>query len=249
MIDLKNKNIIITGASSGIGMSIAKLSSKLGARLILIGRSEDKLNSLKDELSNRNHITISCDITDYDNIEIKLKKSLNDFGKVDGFVHSAGIEMTRPLKLLKPKFLDEVLKVNLISGINLTRILTNRGVFNEFGGSIVYISSVAGIAGQSGKSGYSASKAGIIAAGKSLALEFASKKIRVNSIIPAMVETEMSKKILSSLNEEGRKKIEDSHPLGIGKPDDVAHSVIFLLSDKSRWITGSSIVVDGGFSV
>lgn len=249
MICLKNKNIIITGASSGIGQSTSILCSKLGARVLLIGRREEKLKEVISEMNDpSNQSYLVGDITYHDEFELNFKEKLKSFGKVDGIVHSAGIEMTRPLKMLKTKSLNEVMQLNLFSPINITRILSGRGIFNEIGGSIIFISSIVGVLGQPGKVGYSASKGALISASKSLALELASKKIRVNSVLPAMVKTEMSINLLEKLPDDAKIKIEDMHPLGIGSPDDVANAVVFLLSDLSKWITGTSMIVDGGYS-
>lgn len=249
MICLKNKNIIITGASSGIGQATSILCSKLGARVLLIGRREEKLKEVISEMNDpSNQSYLVGDITYHDEFELNFKEKLKSFGKVDGIVHSAGIEMTRPLKMLKTKSLNEVMQLNLFSPINITRILSGRGIFNEIGGSIIFISSIVGVLGQPGKVGYSASKGALISASKSLALELASKKIRVNSVLPAMVKTEMSINLLEKLPDDAKIKIEDMHPLGIGSPDDVANAVVFLLSDLSKWITGTSMIVDGGYS-
>ena len=249
MICLKNKNIIITGASSGIGQATSILCSKLGARILLIGRREEKLKEVISEMDNPSNQTyLVGDITNHDEFEFNFKEKLTSFGKVDGVVHSAGIEMTRPLKMLKTKSLNEVMQLNLFSPINITRILNGRGIFNENGGSIIFISSIVGLLGQPGKVGYSASKGALISASKSLALELASKKIRVNSVLPAMVKTEMSINLLEKLPDDAKDKIEDMHPLGIGTPNDVANAVVFLLSDLSKWITGTSMIVDGGYS-
>lgn len=249
MICLKNKNIIITGASSGIGKASSILCSKLGARVLLIGRREEKLKEVISEMDDpSNQSYLVGDITYHDEFEFNFKEKLKSFGKVDGVVHSAGIEMTRPLKMLKTKSLNEVMQLNLFSPINITRILNGRGIFNEIGGSIIFISSIVGVLGQPGKVGYSASKGALISASKSLALELASKKIRVNSVLPAMVKTEMSINLLEKLPDDAKIKIEDMHPLGIGSPDDVANAVVFLLSDLSKWITGTSMIVDGGYS-
>lgn len=249
MISLKNKNIIITGASSGIGKVTAILCSRLGGRVLLIGRREEKLSEVILEMDNSSdHSYLVGDISNHEEFESNFKTKVKDFGKIDGVVHSAGIEMTRPLKMLKVKNLDEVMQLNLFSPINITRILTSKRLFNEKGGSIIFISSIVGLLGQPGKVGYSASKGALISASKSLALELASKKIRVNSVLPAMVKTEMSLKLLEQLPEEAKNRIEAMHPLGIGTPSDVANFIVFLLSDLSKWITGSSMIVDGGYS-
>jgi NAD(P)-dependent dehydrogenase (short-subunit alcohol dehydrogenase family) len=249
MICLKNKKIIVTGGSSGIGRSTSLLCSKLGAEILLIGRREEKLREVILEMDNPSyHSYLVGDITNHDKFELIFKEKLKNFGKVDGVVHSAGTEMTRPIKMLKISNLDEVMQLNLFSPINITRILTGRGIFNEDGGSILFISSIVGLLGQPGKVGYSASKGALISATKSLALELAPKKIRVNSVLPAMVKTEMSINLLEKLPENARTKIEEMHPLGIGSPNDIANAAVFLLSDLSKWITGTAMIIDGGYS-
>jgi NAD(P)-dependent dehydrogenase (short-subunit alcohol dehydrogenase family) len=122
----------------------------------------------------------------------------------------------------------------------------NTNISND--ASIVFVSSIVGLFGQPGKSAYSASKGALIAASKCLALELASRKIRVNTVLPALVETDMSNKILEGMNEESKNNILKMHPLGFGKPEDVANAIAFLLSSASSWITGVEFVIDGGYS-
>lgn len=247
LIDLTNKHIIITGASSGIGRSIAILCNKLGAKVSLIGRNIEVLNSVLDSLQGLNKFAYEFDICNTDQMGVLVNDIVDKLGPIDGFVHSAGIEMTRPLKMLKPEHYLEVINVNTVSALELTKFITKNGnISND--ASIVYIASIVGILGQSGKTAYSASKGALIAASKCLALELAPKGIRVNTILPALVETNMSKKILDSIGEDGKSAILKSHPLGFGKPEDVANSVAFLLSAAANWITGVEFIVDGGYS-
>lgn len=248
MISLINKRIVVSGASSGIGAATAELCASLGAKVLLLGRDEIRLKKISTRLIGEGHVVLAIDLTNYDLLEEKLTAVLSSFGPVDGMVHSAGIEMTRPLKMLKPKNIQEVFEVNVIAGLNLARILTKPNNWCADGGSIVYISSIVGEVGQPGKIGYSASKGALLAAAKSMALEFAFKRTRVNCILPAMVRTPMSENLLNSLSNDARHNIEKLHPLGIGSVEDVANSCVFLLSDVSKWITGASIVVDGGYS-
>jgi len=248
MIDLHNKRIVITGASSGIGASTAELCASLGAKVLLLGRDKIKLIQICTRLMGEGHSVLVTDLTSYDFLEENLTTSLRSFGPVDGMVHSAGIEMTRPIKMLKPKNIQEVFEINVTAGLNLARILTKSNNWCSDGGSIVYISSIVGVVGQPGKIAYSASKGALIAAAKSMALEFANKRIRVNCILPAMVRTPMSEKILESISNEARENIEKMHPLGIGSVEDVSSACGFLLSDISKWITGTALVVDGGYS-
>jgi NAD(P)-dependent dehydrogenase (short-subunit alcohol dehydrogenase family) len=248
MISLINKRIVVTGASSGIGASVAELCASLGAKVLLLGRDEIRLTQTCSRLSGEGHVVLAIDLTTYDLLEENLSTLLHSFGPIDGMVHSAGIEMTRPLKMLKPKNLQEVFEINVTAGLNLARILTKSGNWSSAGGSIIYISSIVGEVGQPGKIGYSASKGALMAAAKSMALEFANKRIRVNCILPAMVRTPMSENLLASLSNEARESIEKMHPLGIGSVEDISSACCYLLSDVSKWITGTSLIIDGGYS-
>ena len=247
LVDLTNKHILITGASSGIGMEIAITASKLGARVSLVGRKKETLENVLSKLEGNGHYLYEFDITNFSELDHLVSSVVEISGLIDGFVHSAGIEMTRPLKMLKINHYKDVFDVNTISALEMTRIVTKNGnISNE--ASIIFISSIVGLLGQAGKTAYSASKGALIAASKCLALELASKGIRVNTILPALVETEMSSKILESMSEESKINILKMHPLGFGKPIDVANSAAFLLSPASKWITGVEFKIDGGYS-
>ena len=247
LVDLTNKHILVTGASSGIGMEIAILVSKLGARVSLVGRKKETLENVLSKLEGNGHYLHEFDITNFSELDHLVSSVVEISGLIDGFVHSAGIEMTRPLKMLKINHYKDVFDVNTISALEMTRIVTKNGnISNE--ASIIFISSIVGLLGQAGKTAYSASKGALIAASKCLALELASKGIRVNTILPALVETEMSSKILESMSEESKINILKMHPLGFGKPIDVANSAAFLLSPASKWITGVEFKIDGGYS-
>jgi NAD(P)-dependent dehydrogenase (short-subunit alcohol dehydrogenase family) len=149
--------------------------------------------------------------------------------------------------MLKIEHYREVFDINTISALEITKSITKNTNIST-NASIIYISSIVGILGQPGKTAYSASKGALIAAAKCLALELAPKGIRVNTILPALVETDMSSKILASLSEEGKNNILKMHPLGFGRPIDIANSAAFLLSSAARWITGSEFLIDGGYS-
>jgi NAD(P)-dependent dehydrogenase (short-subunit alcohol dehydrogenase family) len=147
----------------------------------------------------------------------------------------------------KPEKMDEFFHANVHSAINLTRIVTKQSRKSEEGASVVFISSVMGIVGENGKSLYSMTKGALIAGARSLAIELAPRNIRVNCISPGVVESPMSKGAIYSRNEESLNKIRGMHPLGLGRPEDVANASVFLLSDASRWITGTNLIVDGGY--
>jgi NAD(P)-dependent dehydrogenase (short-subunit alcohol dehydrogenase family) len=244
---LKGKKILITGASSGLGRQCAIRCSYSGASVILTGRNEIRLNQTFKDLSVGNHSYFEADLSDYGSYEKKITDMLDDFGTIDGFIHAAGIEMTLPLNMMKPKHFQNLFNVNVISGFELCRILLVKRYLSK-NSSLVFIASVMGILGQSGKIGYCSSKGALVNGVKAMALEFASQGIRVNSIIPAICKTKMSEELLSNLTEEARENIIKMHPLGIGDPDDVALAAVYLLSNASKWITGSGLLVDGGYS-
>ena len=245
---LKNKNILITGASSGIGRQCAITFSQLGANVILIARNKERLKDTFDKLEKGNHLIISQDITEYDKLEQIIKYSVEKVGRISGFVHSAGIEMTLPLRSMTPSYYENMFATNVISGFELARIISKKKYLDEKGVSFIFISSVMGMLGQSGKIGYCASKGALISGSKAIALELVKKNIRVNCILPGVVETEMSNKMFENLPEESKKSIVEMHPLGLGKPSDIANACAFLLSDASRWIAGTNLIVDGGYS-
>ena len=248
LFNLDNKNIMITGASSGIGRQCAITFSQLGANMILVARNKERLEQTFDKLKKGNHIFFVQDITEYDKLEEIVNISVGKIGKISGFVHSAGVDKLLPFKLIQSAIYEEMFATNTISGFEIARIISKKKYINSEGASFVFISSIMGILGQIGKIAYCSSKGAVVSGVKAMALELALKKIRVNSILPAVVETEMSKQVLGNLSEESREEILNMHPLGLGKPDDIAYACAFLLSDTSRWITGTNLIVDGGYS-
>tara|TARA_R110002051_G_scaffold159061_2_gene230424 strand:+ start:3298 stop:4050 length:753 start_codon:yes stop_codon:yes gene_type:complete len=248
MLTLVNKNIIITGASSGIGRECAITLSKVGAKLVLIGRNSDRLEETHKALDNEGHLTFKMDVTDFDKTESVISEAVNIIGRIDGFIHCAGIEMTSPLRSMNYEKYNELFSVNTISAFEISKVISKKKFINNTGASIVFISSVAGLLGVNGKVGYCSSKAALIAGAKAMALELANKKIRVNTILPGMVETEMFDKMKAELPEGSFSDILKKHPLGFGKPLDIANLCAFLLSDLSKWITGSDFIIDGGYS-
>lgn len=246
---MQGKKILIIGASSGIGRKTAITLAEEGADLILISRNLEKLNNVVSLCKEGNHQVFSVDVTDENALFQVLNESIKNDGRpFDGFVYSAGMEATIPSKLLKKDFLHKVLDVNTIPIILISNFLAKKGNYSPKGASFVFVSSVMGHLGQPAKTAYSMSKHAIVGITKSLALELAPKKIRVNCVSPGMVKTEMSLQILESISEENIRQIESMHPLGIGMPEDVANAIEFLLSDKSSWITGIDLYVDGGYS-
>jgi NAD(P)-dependent dehydrogenase (short-subunit alcohol dehydrogenase family) len=246
---MKNKKILIIGASSGIGRAAAIYLAQRGAHLVLISRNAEKLQKLVSECEGNNHQFAAIDVLDLEKLETFLSRHSIESGiPFDGFVYSAGVEGTVPLKFLKKETLENILNVNVTPAILVSKILLKKGIFSKEGGSFVFISSVMGSLGQPAKIAYCLSKGALISATRAMALELAEKRIRVNCISPGMVVTEMSSKILDSISDDNKKEIEKRHPLGIGNVQDIANGIEFLLSDKSKWITGIDFLIDGGYS-
>lgn len=243
---LHKKIILITGASSGIGKSTAILCDKQGATLILLGRNENHLDNIMSMLSNKNHKKLIIDLTDFKSLPNKIHHSIGTCEKLDGIINCAGITLTLPFKVFNPKKLDEIFKINVTSAFYLTKLLLPK--LNKKGSSIVFITSIMANLGEKAKSIYSISKGAVSSGAKSLAIEYANKKIRVNTIAPGIVKTEMTKNATYMIDNDLHKKTLEKYPLGFGQPEDVANLCVFLMSNESKWITGSEFVVDGGYS-
>lgn len=249
MFSLENKKIIITGASSGIGRHCAIICSRQGASLVLFGRNLEQLELTFSMLEGHVHHYSVQDIGDTDMFNSTIKKAVDENGVIDGFIHSAGIQTTLPLRAHNKKIYYDQLDVNALGGFECCRILSQNNFFNKAGGSIVFIASIRGFLGASYQLGYAVSKGAVIAGTKSLAIELAHRNIRVNSISPGMVEgTAMTQNVTEKLPKDWTEKNKMDYPLGWVTPDDVAYTSVFLLSDESKKITGTNIIVDGGFS-
>ncbi len=246
LVDLSNKTVLVCGASSGIGRQTAITLSELGARVVLVARREDKLAETLGMLCGEGHLYRVFDLSNTDEIEGFIKQLANDVGALDGVVYCAGISATRPLKMLKPAALKEVMNINFEAFVETVRCSAKKRAFNE-GMSIVGISSISSTVGSLGKTAYCASKAAMDAAVRCMAKELAPSKIRVNTVCPGIIETELFEQFKSNAGDsrDAQIKLERQY-LGVGQPGDVASTVAFLLSDASRMITGASIGVDGG---
>ncbi|GHV47975.1 3-oxoacyl-ACP reductase [Bacteroidia bacterium] len=241
---LENKTVLVTGASSGIGRTVAIECSKMGATVVLTARNEERLQQTLSQLEGDGHAIIVADLTDK-NDRLRLVEQLP---KLDGLVHCAGIVKTLMFQFVDAESLSEVMNVNFASPTLLSALLVeNKKIAKN--SSIVFISSVSGVVCVGGgNSMYSASKGAVNGMMKNMALDLASKGIRVNSVNPAMVETPIFEGGLIGAEqiEEDKKR----YPLKrYGKPEEVAYAVIYLLSDAAKWITGSSLVIDGGYTL
>ncbi len=238
---LEGKTILVTGASSGIGQAIAIECSKFGARLIICGRNRERLQATFSSLQGDNHQIFEGDLL-YDDT---LKELISTIPQLDGVVFSAGKGLTLPFQFSTREKFDDIFNVNFFSPVELLRLLTKKKKINQ-DSSVVFIVSIGGVKRFSvGNSVYGASKAALQAIVNFTAQELAPKKIRVNSICPGMVETPLIRK--GTLTEEQLKEDMDKYPLKrYGKPEDIAYSSIYLLSEASSWVTGQSIIIDGG---
>lgn len=245
---LEGRNIVVSGASSGIGRSTAILCNQLGATVILIGRNEERLQETKGQfVEPSNGIIFQGDLQQgefFDSFEAFLvSKKI----KVNGLVHAAGISPTIPLRILSPEKMDSAIETNIKSSLSLSRLLCKANICGE-GMSIVFITSVMASVGASGKSLYGMTKGALVAASKSLAIEYAPKGIRFNTVSPGVVLTPMSLSSVYANDAAAMQAVANLHPLGLGQPEDVAYTAAFLLSRASRWITGSDIKIDGGYT-
>lgn len=247
LLDLTGKRILVTGASSGIGRETAILFSKLGASLTLMGRSQDKLEETLTCLVPGSHQTIVYDLTELDGLPKLLKSLGKEGGAFAGLFHAAGAEAVTPLPLINQKAISKTIDLNFSSALMLARGFSQKGVHVKESSSFVIMSSVAGQRGQAGMATYCASKGALDSLVRALAVELAPKHIRVNSIVAGAVKTDMHERLTSMMSEDAIQRYEEKHPLGFGSAEDIAQSGAFLVSSMSRWVTGTSMVVDGGF--
>ena len=244
MIDLKNKTVLIIGATGGIGSAAARDLSAKGSNLILFSRNSEKLHHLENELNNT--VAIEGDALSEVDFEKAVQLGIDRFGKIDALIHSVGSILLKPLLSTSIEKFNETLELNLVSPFKAIQAVLPSMVKNS-DGSIIVFSSVAASKGLMNHEAISAAKGGLEAMIRSAAITYAKKGIRFNSIALGLIETELSKFITS--NELSLKASVGLHPLGrIGKPDDILGTIRLLVSDESKWITGTTFHIDGGMS-
>lgn len=246
-MNFQNKNALVTGASGKIGEAIALDLCSRGATTLLTARNKDRLQEVSQLIQKKggNADYIEADIATDAGVNEVAARAKRDFEKIHVLVNNAGRELLAPLQATKPESVRELFEINVTAMAMLTRACLNR-MRND--ASVVNMASMTGLTGSPGLAIYSASKAAVIGLTRSLALEFASRRIRVNAIAPGVVRTEMADRILKKLGPEKSAELELSHPLGFGEPEDVARAVAFVASDDAKWMTGHTVVIDGGFS-
>jgi len=247
-MDLSRRNILVTGASSGIGRGTAILLSQLGASVILVARREDKLKETQMMMHGDDHMIVPFDLTDVDEIPKWMRSLTSPEKRLHGLVHSAGLMHIRSIREVDNDSLNDMMTINFNAAYSLTRGFRHRKVRAD-SSSIVFLASVSGLIGQTGNTAYSASKGALISVARALAMELAREQIRVNCVAPALVESDIVDHMAETLTPEQFQKIQDKHVLGLGKVEDVANAIAFLLADTGRWITGTTLVLDGGYTV
>ena len=238
MINLEGKVSLITGGTRGIGLAIAKLFKNLGSKVIVTGRSLEKLNSLEKE----GFICYKCDISNKEEVDNTIKDILEKYKKIDILVNNAGITKDTLFLRMKDGDFEEVVKVNLLGTFYVTKRVLPSMVKQKYG-RIINVSSVIAFMGNVGQVNYAATKSALIGFAKSLAKEYGRKNILINNVAPGFIETDMTAKIPEKIKE----SILNNIPLKrYGKPEEVAYLVAFLASDLNTYITGQTILIDGG---
>lgn len=247
-MSMHGKNVIITGAASGIGRETALLVDELGARTLLLDRDGAGCAAAAARCS-QTSIAIECDLCDPQECKRAFDEGRTQLGKFHCLVHCAGVPSVVPLRSLATEEYERVQAINTRAGVFLTKLFADRKYRDpEAMCSIVYLSSVYGTVGSAGNIAYAVSKAAVIGMTKSLAIELAPKRIRVNCIAPGFIRTAMADGVSSMFGADHAERIESMHPLGWGDAIDIANGIAFLLSDASRWTTGAVLAIDGGFT-
>jgi len=240
---LGGKTILITGASSGIGRATAVACSQQGATVFVTGRNEARLAETLAMLEGEGHEAVACDLTADEDVKALVGK----LPKLDGIVHCAGTQQTCITKMLDKAKLQGLMDTNFFSAAMLNTALMKAKLLVK-GASVVFVSSAAASrVAEVGNAAYSASKGALTAYSRVLAAELAPRNIRVNTVAPGMVRTALMEQF--DVTEEEFLENEKQYPLGYGKPEDVAYAIVFLLSNASRWITGTELLMDGGLTL
>lgn len=245
IVDLTGKKIIVTGAGSGIGCETAIVLSKLGATVIMLDVNAEGLAETASIVGNGCY-PIIIDLTDNTAVTELVKQLVEKYGKLDGLVHCAGISSRKPLNVLSKDGFSKVMEVNFYSFVELVKNCAKKKHIND-GASIVVMSSISSIRGYKAKTEYCVSKAAVDAFVRCMALELADRKIRINSVMAAEVLTPLALKARETNAMVGASDFEA--PLGPSEPYEVANTIAFLLSDATKTITGTSLLIDGGACV
>lgn len=241
----EGKKYAVTGASSGIGKQITLEIAEAGGLVLAIGRNRERLSNITRMFPNQ-IITIESDVRDYQKIETSISNFVKHNGKLDGLVHAAGTLQMTPLKIYSEETARELMDIHFWSGIKLVQLINKKKYSND-GSSYVLISSVCAYKGEAAQFALNAAKISLQVSARTIAKEIYKKRNRINTVSPGLIMTELTKK---DFDERGiSSSVVDKHLLGLGNVEDVSGMVLYLLSDRARWITGQDFVVDGGYLV
>lgn len=248
-LTIEGKTIVVTGAASGIGRQSTIDFAHAGANLVLLDLNAEALEATKQEClgAGVKCFARGCDLTEASSLPAIIEEAVAEVGPINGLLHAAGIEKTLPFNKLSSEDYLRIYAINVVSAMNLVSIISKKKFRGE-GAKYVLIASITALVGRPGVNAYAASKGALISAVKTMALELAPKGININCISPGTILTPLMQKMLDSLSEEQREERKAGFPLGLGRPDDIASTAMFLMSDGARWITGQNIVVDGGYT-
>lgn len=246
-MNLSGKTIVVVGASAGLGRETALLLSQLGGRLVLLARRKDVLEEVLEALSGDGHCSITCDVSEFSTLPSVWEEVVEQVGTVDGLVYCPASQKVQGLRFITQESLLTSMQVGVEAASILIECFAESASQNKHGGSVVLLSSVSAYVGQPGFSVYAASKGAVEALSRRMARRYISEQIRVNCVVPSQVLTESAQELQRNLTPEQWDAFEKRHPLGFGTPQDIAQSIGFLIADTGRWITGTSLVVDGGY--
>lgn len=245
-LGLGGKTVLVTGGGSGIGRAVAIEASHVGAKVVVVGRDKGRLDETLSDCLKGDHLAISWDLSKIESLDALVTELVGSVGPLDGAVHAAGLYSAEPLRVVTPVSMESLLRINLVAPYILTKSIAKKPN-HSVRASIVFIGSVSSKKGQGGAISYSVSKAALSSGIRPLVSEFRGRGIRFNAIVAGLVESDFSDGIRRTIGEAAWLALVDAHPLGVGSPKEIADATLFLLSQKSKWVTGVELVVDGGY--